>query len=165
MKIYETNISNCNKCGCEIFRYSITEYGETESKDTKKWFFNPTGEGYLCIDCYREVEKEKENLKEEQERIMKKYGMTNWKYISIATKSESTKNRLLELGFVEPIKKSIRYEGGCWNLYYSTESQEDFVNMQETIRKEDLDYIGMELNPMATADYIKYLEGVSDPRD
>lgn len=37
--------------------------------------------------------------------------------------------------------------------------------MQETIRKEDLDYIGMELNPMATADYIGYLEGISDPRD
>lgn len=46
------------------------------------------------------------NLKEEQERIMKKYGMTNWKYISIATKSETTRKRLLELGFVEPIKKA-----------------------------------------------------------
>lgn len=161
MKIYETNIRNCNKCGCEIFRYSITEYGKIESKDTKKWFFNPTGEGYLCIDCYRETEKAKEIQKE----LMEKYGFTNWKYISIATKSEDTKKRLLELGFVEPIKKSIRYEGGCWNLYYSTESQEDFVNMQETIRKEDLDYIGMELNPMATADYIGYLEGISDPRD
>ena len=105
------------------------------------------------------------NLKKEQERIMKKYGMTNWKYISIATKSEDTRKRLLELGFVEPIKQSIRLEGGCWNLYYSTESQEDYNNTQETIRKEDLDYIGMELNPMATADYIGYLEGVSDPRD
>ena len=105
------------------------------------------------------------NLKKEQERIMKKYGMTNWKYISIATKSEDTKKRLLELGFIEPVKESVRYEGGCWNLYYSTENQEDFVNMQETIRKEDLDYIGIELNPMATADYIGYLEGVSDPRD
>ena len=105
------------------------------------------------------------NLKEEQERIMKKYGMTNWKYISIATKSETTRKRLIELGFVEPIKESVRMEGGCLNLYYSTESQEDFNNMQETIRKEDLDYIGIELNPMATADYIGYLEGVSDPRD
>ena len=159
------NSRYCAKCSCEVFRFIETENGELDNKDIKKWFFNPTGEGYLCIDCYREVEKEKENLKKEQERIMKKYGMTNWKYISIATKSEATRKRLIELGFIEPIKESVRCEGGCWNLYYSTESQEDFVNMQETIRKEDLDYIGMELNPMATADYIGYLEGMSDPRD
>ena len=159
------NSRYCAKCGCEVFRFIETENGELDNKDIKTWFFNPTGEGYLCIDCYRETEKEKENLKEEQKRIMEKYGMTNWKYISIATKSETTRKRLIELGFVEPIKESVRMEGGCLNLYYSTESQEDFNNMQETIRKEDLDYIGMELNPMATADYIGYLEGMSDPRD
>jgi hypothetical protein len=96
---------------------------------------------------------------------MEKHGFTNWKYISIATKSVATRCRLIELGFKEPIKESIKHEGGCFNLYYSTESQEDFLDMQETIRKEDLNYVGMELNPMATADYIGYLEGVPDPRD
>lgn len=155
------NSRYCAKCGCEVFRFTETENGELDNKDIKKWFFNPTGEGYLCIDCYRETEKAKEIQKE----LMEKHGFTNWKYISIATKNVETRCRLIGLGFKEPIKRSIRLAGGCWNLYYSTQSQKEFINMQNIVNSENLDIVGIELNAMATADYIGYLEGISDPRD
>ncbi len=100
-----------------------------------------------------------------QKELMKKHGLTDWKYISIATKSEDTRKRLLELGFVEPLKESVKFEGGCWNLYYTTQNQQEFINVQNVIKNDDFDYVGMETCPMAKADYIGYLEGMSDPRD